>query len=125
MEICSLSGLRPTEICRAAGTVISDYFIERHAPRSTCDIHSALFPDFEDPIDGGDETEIPEEPGEEDPGEVEPPPDDGDDRPPGGDPDLNRPLMTIPIRKCRPVAEEILITKKADPLRWWENFTNN
>lgn len=122
MEVCSLSGLRPTEICRAAGTVISDYFIERHAPHSTCDVHSALFPDLEDPIDGGDETDVPEEPGEEDPGEedpgeVEPPPDDGDDLepPPDGDPDPEVP----PSGGGDPDEEE------GDPLRWWENFTNN
>ncbi len=117
MEVCRLSGLRPTEICRAAGTVISDYFIERHAPRSTCDVHSALFPDFEDPTDGGDETEIPEEPGEEDPGAVEPPPDDGNnpEPPPDGDPDPEVP----PSGGGGPDNEE------GDPLRWWENFINN
>ncbi|MDZ4133769.1 MAG: PBP1A family penicillin-binding protein, partial [Dethiobacteria bacterium] len=117
MEVCSLSGLRPTEICRAAGTVISDYFIERHAPRSTCDVHSALFPDFEDPTDWGDETEIPEEPGEEDPGAVEPPPDDGEnpEPPPGGDPDPEVP----PSGGGGPDNEE------GGPLRWWENFINN
>jgi penicillin-binding protein 1A len=117
MEVCSLSGLRPNEICRAAGTVISDYFIERHAPRSTCDVHIALFPDLEDPIDGEDETEIPEEPGEEDPGEVEPPPGDGDDPepPPDGDPDPDVP----PSGGGGPDNEE------GDPLRWWENFINN
>lgn len=117
MEICSLSGLRPTDICRAAGTVISDFFIERHAPRFTCEVHSALFPDFEDPIDGGDENEIPEEPGEEDPGEVEPPPDDGDnpEPPPGDDPDPEVP----------PSGGGDSDNEEGDPLRWWETFTNN
>ena len=117
MEVCSLSGLRPTEICRAAGTVISDVFIERHAPRSTCDVHSALFPGFEDPLDGGDEIEIPEEPGEEDPGEEVPPPDEsGDPEPPsGGDPEPEVP----------PSGGGGSDNEDGDPQRWWENFTNN
>ncbi len=117
MEVCSQSGLRPTEICRAAGTVISDLFIERHAPRSTCDFHSSLFPGFEDPLDGDDEPEIPEEPGEEDPGEVVPPP--------GGDPDPEPPPAGDPDPAVPPSGGGGPDSGGGDGLRWWENFTNN
>ena len=39
MEVCSVSGLRPGSICRASGTVRTDYFIEKYAPRSVCHLH--------------------------------------------------------------------------------------
>jgi penicillin-binding protein 1A len=127
MEVCSLSGLRPTEICRAAGTVISDLFIERNAPRSTCDVHSALFPGFEDPLDGGDENEMPGDPGEEDPSEDVPPPDPGDDPepPPDGDPDPEPPPAGDPDPEVPPSGGGGPDDEEGDPLRWWENFINN
>lgn len=47
MEVCTVSGLRPTETCRVLNSVRTDYFIEKHAPRSTCDRH--LFAEREGP----------------------------------------------------------------------------
>ncbi|WP_461369645.1 penicillin-binding transpeptidase domain-containing protein, partial [Candidatus Darwinibacter acetoxidans] len=38
-EVCTKSGLRPTELCREAGTVKADYFLRNHVPRLTCDLH--------------------------------------------------------------------------------------
>ncbi len=52
MEVCSVSGLRPTEGCRAAGAVRSDYFIERHALAALCTRHRAP-----DPEPGDEDTE--------------------------------------------------------------------
>ena len=42
VEVCSKSGLLPTELCRAEGTVVTDYFLENHVPRLPCDLHVAL-----------------------------------------------------------------------------------
>jgi penicillin-binding protein 1A len=39
VEVCTKSGLRPTELCREAGTVGADYFLRNHVPRLTCDLH--------------------------------------------------------------------------------------
>lgn len=39
VEICTKSGLLPTDQCREAGTVSSDYFLRNHVPRLTCDMH--------------------------------------------------------------------------------------
>jgi penicillin-binding protein 1A len=86
MEVCSLSGLRPSSICRAAGTVRSDYFIDKYAPRTICNMHIEIVPD---PADE-DEPEIPGEeppPVEPPPGE-EPPP---EEPPPGEEPPPEEP----------------------------------
>ena len=79
MEVCSLSGQRPTVVCRAAGTIRSDYFIEKYAPRVTCSAHDDLIDLFPDPEEENRE-EKPEEPREEKPPEEEPP---GGSEPPG------------------------------------------
>jgi penicillin-binding protein 1A len=42
VEVCTKSGLLPTEHCREAGTVQADYFLAKHAPRLTCDMHVVL-----------------------------------------------------------------------------------
>ncbi len=39
VEVCTKSGLLPTEECREAGTVRADYFLRNHAPRLTCNMH--------------------------------------------------------------------------------------
>lgn len=51
MEVCTVSGLRPLSNCRAAGTVRSDYFIERNAPRAFCDIHLGFIDHADDGLD--------------------------------------------------------------------------
>ena len=87
MEVCTVSGMRPIEGCRAAGTVRSDYFIDRYAPQLTCDVHLIVEPDpdeLEDPNDNGD-PDPGEDPGEPDPGED--PGDNGDPPPNGGNDD--------------------------------------
>ncbi len=80
MEVCSESGLRPTEACRAAGTINSDYFIEAHIPRRSCHLHEIIEEPEEEPEEETEEeTEGPEEPenGIPDPnGDL---PDNGDD----------------------------------------------
>ena len=78
MEVCTVSGLRPSAICRAAGTIGSDYFIEKHAPRMICDLHIDLPPDPEEP-DENEDGELPDDPAEEEPDDGDIPPDDGDD----------------------------------------------
>ena len=90
LEVCTQSGLRPTDICRAAGTTRYDYFIAKYAPRMTCDFHTELIPDPEEPEEeNGEEEEeepIEEPPGEEEPPNGEPPP----EEPPGnGEPPSN------------------------------------
>ncbi len=84
MEVCTVSGLRPSAICRAAGTVGSDYFIEKHAPRMVCDLHIDFPPDPEEP-DENEDGELPDDPAEEEPDDGDIPPEDGDDPaiPPG------------------------------------------
>jgi penicillin-binding protein 1A len=41
--VCSRSGLIPNPSCSAAGTVISDYFIEGQVPAEECHMHSGPF----------------------------------------------------------------------------------
>lgn len=80
MEVCSLSGQRPTDICQAADTIRSDYFIEKYAPRVTCSVHTDyldLFPDPEEEGENGEEK--PEDPDKEEPPDEEPP---GGEEPP-------------------------------------------
>ncbi len=45
MQVCSETGLRPNDGCRAANSVRSDIFVEQHAPRVTCDHHDDRDPD--------------------------------------------------------------------------------
>jgi len=97
MEVCSVSGLRPTQGCRAAGTIRSDYFMERFAPRVTCDLHLDFVAPVEDDLEDYDDdlTDDQPEPPEDDlvdddngqgqppPDDIEPelPPDNGDTQP--------------------------------------------
>ena len=82
MEVCTISGLRPIEGCMAAGTVRADYFIDKHAPRMTCDVHLLLEPD-PDELNG-----VPEDPYNGEPDQGDDPPGNGDDPPGNGeDPD--------------------------------------
>ncbi len=47
IEVCTKSGLRPIEGCRAEGTVRYDYFMEKYLPRHTCNYHDRLDRDEE------------------------------------------------------------------------------
>jgi penicillin-binding protein 1B len=38
-EVCSKSGKLPTDLCRAAGTVITEVFNQKDVPTETCDVH--------------------------------------------------------------------------------------
>ncbi len=119
MEVCLLSGLRPTDLCRAAGTVRSDYFLEKYAPRIACDLHLELLPDPDEDEDenGEDSPDDPDEepPGEEPPGE-EPPPDDETDP---DDPDDEDPPADPPGEEN----ENGQGGNSGDqPPNWWENF---
>ena len=42
VEVCTKSGLLPTDECRHAETVRTDYFIAEHAPKLQCDMHVML-----------------------------------------------------------------------------------
>lgn len=42
VEVCSKSGLLPSEHCREAETVVADYFLANHVPRLECDMHVEL-----------------------------------------------------------------------------------
>ncbi len=42
VEVCTKSGLLPTDLCRAQGTVATDYFLENQVPHLTCDLHMAV-----------------------------------------------------------------------------------
>jgi penicillin-binding protein 1A len=42
MEVCTKSGLLPTEHCREAESVRADYFLTNHVPRVECDMHVTL-----------------------------------------------------------------------------------
>ncbi|NLI71013.1 MAG: PBP1A family penicillin-binding protein [Firmicutes bacterium] len=39
MEICKLSGLKPTQVCRDANTVVKEIFTPQTAPKETCSDH--------------------------------------------------------------------------------------
>jgi penicillin-binding protein 1A len=43
VTVCNKSGLRPNDSCSAAGTVISDYFLESQVPGETCNMHTGMF----------------------------------------------------------------------------------
>jgi len=120
MEVCTVSGMRATEFCRAAGTTTYDYFMEKYAPRLPCDLHLLPEPDpdelEEDPEEEGEESEEPDEedpdPGEDpqdEDGEQGTPPDEGDnDEIPPGDDDENGPDGQGGAGN--------------EPGEWWENF---
>ena len=95
LEVCSKSGMRPNDLCRAAGTVLSDYFIARHLPNWLCDYHEDLFPFPDDPLGEEPEEPEPEEPVEPEPVEPEP-----------VEPDPEEPDPEEP------------------PPNWWEQFAN-
>ena len=42
-SVCNKSGLSPNDSCSAAGTVISDFFIEGRVPGETCNMHTGMF----------------------------------------------------------------------------------
>jgi len=104
MEVCSVSGLRPNDLCRAAGTVHSDYFIARFAPSWLCDYHADLLP-IDDPVE---EEPDPEEPDPEEPDPEEPDPEEPDPE----EPDPEEPDPEEPDPEPEP------------PPNWWEQFGN-
>ncbi len=83
MEVCTVSGLRPTEACRSAGATRHDYFMQQHAPGVPCDKHRA--PEPEEPDEDEDDLDENDEPAD-DPDNGEPEPDDPPDEDPNGDP---------------------------------------
>ncbi|HSW36356.1 MAG TPA: PBP1A family penicillin-binding protein [Candidatus Limnocylindrales bacterium] len=98
MEVCIESGLVPTDVCRAAGTVRFDYFIEKHVPRVSCDVHALPVPEPE---------EITDEPVEEQPPET----DESEEEQPAGD---------IPPEDSNGVNEDAPQSGDESPLPWWE-----
>lgn len=119
MEVCSVSGLRPTENCRAAGTIRSDYFTERFAPRVTCDIHLDFIAPVEDDLEDYDDdyTDDPLEPPEDDlvdddNGQGRPPADDIDNELP---PDNGEGQPDDPPDAQGDGSEE-------DVIEWWQIF---
>ena len=91
LEVCTKSGLLPLPACRAAGTVRTDYFMEKYPPRLTCDYHvlDELEPDEGEeepevpPDDGNGEEDPDQPPGDEEPPETPPDNGNGGDSPPG------------------------------------------
>ncbi len=109
LEVCSISGLRPNDLCRAAGTLSTDYFIARYAPNWLCDYHADLFPIPDDPIGEEPEPEPePEEPVDPEPEEPEP-----EDPNPPEEPPIEEPPPPDPP----PPSPE-------PPPNWWEEFGN-
>ncbi len=89
MEVCSVSGHRITGGCRAAGTVRSDYFIERFAPNVPCAIHSLPEPEEpEEDLEERDWYDLDPDREEQDPQE---PPADGDPDSDSDEPDQDGP----------------------------------
>lgn len=107
MEICSVSGLIPNEFCRAEGTVISDYFIQKYIPRLICDVHEQVIPDDED------EEELEEEEDEEDLDENE---DDEDEE----EQDEDEEEPGTPPANGGGVGGD-----NGDPVNWWEDTFGN
>ncbi|MDY6826876.1 MAG: PBP1A family penicillin-binding protein [Bacillota bacterium] len=117
MEVCTVSGMRATEFCQAAGTTTYDYFMEKYAPRLPCDLHLLLEPDEleEDAEEEDEEPEGPDE-GEPDPEEDPQDEDEGQDTPPdeGGN-DENPPDEGDGDNDNRGGAGD-------EPGQWWEDF---
>ena len=116
LEVCSVSGLRPNEICRAAGTVHSDYFMAKYAPRATCDYHLELLPlpEDDDILDPEPEEPEPEDPDPEEPDPEEPDPEEPDpEEPDPEDPDPEEP----PIEDPPPPDPD-------PPENWWQQYGN-
>jgi len=90
VEICSVSGMRPNDLCRASGTVSRDYFIARHVPNWLCDYHVELPPLPGDPTE---EDPVPEEPVPEEPLPEEPVP----EEPAPGEPVPGEPAPGEPV----------------------------
>jgi penicillin-binding protein 1A len=111
MEICSVSGLRPNDLCRAAGTVSRDYFIARFAPNWLCDYHLDLLPIPDDPIVEDPEEPEPEEP--VDPESEEPVDPEPEDPNPPEEPPIEEPPPPPPP----PPGPE-------PPQNWWQEFGN-
>lgn len=112
LEYCSQTGLRPTDLCRAAGTVRSDYFINKYAPSRSCTGHTELLPDPEDPdLLPGDE-DPPDEPDQQPPDQEEPP---GEEQPPAEPPGEEDP----PVEDENPDQGQGGVDEPGD---WWEEL---
>jgi penicillin-binding protein 1A len=105
MEVCSISGLRPNDLCRAAGTIHSDYFISKYAPNRICDFHEELLP-----LPGENGNGEPVEPEPEEPEPVEPEPE---------EPGPEEPEPEPPVEEPPPPPPE-----PEPPPNWWEEFSN-
>ena len=133
IEVCTVSGLRPTDACRAAGTVLSDYFNEKYVPRMTCDVHTELPPDPEEPDEDEDEV-LPDEPDEGD-DDDEDDADQGDDNgeddsdnggtPPGNGDDPDPPPGDDEEPETPPDNGDSSGGSNDDPLNWWEEVSGN
>ncbi len=126
MDVCTVSGLRPLSNCRSAGTVRSDYFIERNAPRGFCDIHLGLVDHTDDDLDDDFTDDQPEPPEDDlvddDNGQGQPPSEDNDNgQPPSEDndngvpPDNDETPVDNPPNGQGDGSEE-------DIIEWWQIF---
>ncbi len=106
-EVCSESGLLPTEECKKAETVVSGQFLAGAIPKETCTIHVAEEPKEENG-DKNDKIEQPEQkplPPENKPTEGDKPVD--DDKPTEGDTPATEPTQpqTPPSAETPPATE--------------------
>lgn len=127
-EICSVSGMRPTESCRLAGAVRTDYVIDRHAARVSCSLHPLYdsgdhFPentDFFEDFNGDYYGPGPDDPFWDDPaGEDDPPPPPGAEEEPPADPGEAPPDLP---------PEDPPDDGGVDPgedLQWWQEVLEN
>lgn len=127
LEVCSISGLRPAEFCREAGTVRADYFIEKYAPRSVCDQHRLPEPD---PDEDEDENGPPEEPGNGDPPNGQQPPSNGGDDPPPPPPEPEEPVVPPDDDNDEEEDDDQGSNGQGDGnnrdnLDWWQDFIGN
>ncbi len=130
MEVCTISGLRPTEVCRELGTVRSDYFMEKYAPTAVCSRHDLtdLEPD-EDEENGEEDPDRPEDPVEPDP-EPDPPPGNGDEEPEPPTDNDGDPEPELPPDDDKPDDnggnddDDDDNSNDVTPPQWWEEFLN-
>lgn len=127
IEVCTKSGLRPIDGCRAEGTVRYDYFMEKYLPRRTCDIHDDYDPAEEDENDEDLENGEPEEPanGEDEPN-GDPDQNEGEEQPPGDDNGDENEEDTPPDNDDQPDEGENGQGDNGEsdpPPRWWEEFS--
>jgi len=131
IEVCTKSGLRPIEGCRAEGTVRSDYFMEKYLPRHTCNYHDRFYRDEEDENDEDPENGDPEEPdnGDDDPdqnGDEDQPPSNNNGDENGEDPPPDNGEDTPPDNNDQPGEGENGQGGNGNsdpPPRWWEEFS--